>query len=944
VTGHDMPDDEPSADPPPDDPWAFPPPPAGWGQAHDGPPAALPPWAAPPAQPQAENVEAPYDPGETRFDESDPWRIPPQPRWDPAHEPPPSQQTVTGVPAPESARGGPAPTYRTPEPPDQAFPPPAEPPATVFDLPPSATSPRSTPRPPVGSQQDARAPGASANVRFDEPWRRESPVGRRRAVRPRTLLAAVAGIAVVALIVGGVFLLRAESPKRTPPAGPPAQLAGRLFAADPGATTDGRDQSLTGIATNGSTVVAIGGENDGVSFRPEFLVSADAGRSFRLAAVRTLSGDEPPYGDAPKQIVAGNGAWVALGTRPNGTTVWTSRDGRGWVRQPDAAGTAFGGNDRVGRVVALGSGFLAVGSTSAKGDFTDPTPVVWRSADGRRWDRLTGGQLNFPSAGGTLTLVGAAARGETVVAHGVGRGPKPHPKPIDGLWRSNDGGRTWEAVTVPSPGGAGGYGIAATPAGLFIAREAEDKSGRYAAVYASVDSSTWTAAGQIRLPGYRRLLRFNGSSSGLAALAGTGRDATLVHSTDGRSWQSAGNVSLSSERILADVAQTPGQTVLVGRDNTGTDADPMMVVRDGQGQDVRAPLGSAGAVQPDQAVEAVGTANRLIVAVGSSNGDPAVWHSADGRSWQRAQTTTRAGMQRLTSVTGGLAGWLAVGQDGTAPRHPLVLTSRDGSSWQRTDGAAVFRAKGDSALTTYAAAMGPAGYVVVGEDGFSAASWFSPDLKSWERGTAPDRKALKGTDTTGRWMHDVAGGPSGYVAVGGLNDPTAHGAKPSRPAVWTSADGRRWTLRQLPLPGGSVGAWFDHVSAKGSVVVASGTASVPSGSRAFAFLSVDGGRSWQQVSLPTGDDTSAAVDTSSSTPKGFVIAGTTGQPGSADVVMWTSADGRTWTASRPRGTGLSGRGDQKLTGLTAVGTDLLGVGVTADHTGRQPTLWHRPPA
>ena len=721
-----------------------------------------------------------------------------------------------------------------------------------------------------------------------------------------------------------------------------SQLAGRIFATDPGATTDGREQSLTGIAANGPTVVAIGGEGDGVSFRPEFLVSTDGGRSFRLAAVRTLSGEDPPYGDAPRQIVAGKGAWVALGSRSDGTTVWTSRDGRSWVRQPDAAGTAFGRDDRIGRVVALTSGFIAVGSTSAKGDFSDPTPVVWRSADGRRWDRVTGGQLNLPSAGGALSLVGAAAHGDTVIVHGLGRGPGPHPKPVDALWRSTDGGRTWEVVAVPKPDGAGGYGIAATSAGLFVAREAQDKSGHYAAVYASADSRTWTQAGQIRLPGYKRLLRFNGSPSGLAALAGTGRDSTLVHSADGRSWQSAGSVPLSSDRILADVTQTPAQTVLVGRDNTGTDADPMMIVRDGQGQDVPTSLASAGAVQPDQAVQAVGTADRRVVAVGSANGDPAVWSSADGRSGQRARTITRDGTQRLTSVTTGSAGWLAVGYDGTAPRHPLVLTSQDTSSWQAADGANVFKPKGHAALTTYSATMGPAGYVIVGEDGFSAAAWFSSDLKSWEKGTAPDQKALEGTDKTGRWMRDVTGGRFGYVAVGGLNDPTAHSGKPSRPAVWTSIDGRRWKLQQLPLPGGSIGAWFDHVAANGPTVVATGTATGPSGTRAFAFSSADGGGSWQQVSLPGGDGTHAAVDAAASTPAGFVIAGTTGNPGSADVVVWSSADGRTWTSARPRGTGLSGRGDQSLTGLTAVGTDLLGVGVSAGNTGRQPTLWRRP--
>lgn len=984
VAGQKTPDEDPNDDPPPDDPWSVPPPPPVWGPGPAGPP--IPPgpgWAVPPQPPPYEDgPQAPAvtgreaEPPETReraasassagpspadtvpapgfpADESpaeafpadwsaarfpadgsaDPWRIPPQPVWDPeAEAAPPPYDTGNGAP-PGAPPAGP-PTVSPSR--DPAYGPGrAEPPATALDLPPSGVVPRSTPRPPT------RGPGPGRpGMGFDEPWRREA--APRRTVSMRPVLLGVAGVVVACLVAGGVFVLTRGGGHHAP-AGPAAQLAARLFAADPAATADGRDQQLSSVAAVGSTVVAAGGDGDGVSVRPEFVVSTDGGRSFRLADVRTLSGDEPPAGDVPRQIAAANGAWVALGAGPDGTVVWTSRDGRTWTRQPDAAGAAFGRSDRIARVTGVDSGFVAVGATSAKGDFSDPTPVVWRSSDGRRWDRLTGGQLSIPGAGGKLSLVGAAAGGATVIAHGVGSTAGKHPKPVDGLWRSRDGGATWEQVTVPSPAGAGGYGIAATPSGFFIAREAKDKSGRFAAVYASPDAARWTPAGELRVPGYQRLLRFTGSAQGLAAVALTGRRAALEHSPDGRSWQSAGDVPTSSGRTLADVAQGPGLTILVGRDDTGSDADAMVVVRDAQGQDVTSAAASVAALaRPDKSVEAVAAAAGRLVAAGSANGDAAVWTSADGRTWRRSPAVTRDGRQRLTSVAAGNAGWLAVGFDGTAPRRPLVLTSRDGGTWQAADGASVFQPSGGAALTTRAVAMGPAGYVIVGEDGYSAVTWFSADLRSWQRGTSSEKKTLGGTAIAGRWMRDVAAGPFGYVAVGGLNDPVVRGDRHGRPAVWTSADGRRWTLQQLPLPAGAVEAWFDHVAAKGSVLVATGTAATPSGTRAFAFVSADGGRSWQPAPLAAGGPANTAVTAMAATPHGFVVAGTSGRVGSSDVMLWSSVDGRAWTLARPEGTGLSGKGAQQLNGLTAIGADLLAVGVTSDHTGDQPTLWRRP--
>jgi hypothetical protein len=231
--------------------------------------------------------------------------------------------------------------------------------------------------------------------------------------------------------------------------------------------------------------------------------------------------------------------------------------------------------------------------------------------------------------------------------------------------------------------------------------------------------------------------------------------------------------------------------------------------------------------------------------------------------------------------------------------------------------------------------------VVVGESGHSAGTWYSPDLKTWKPGGGKD---LSGTSTANRWMRGVVAGPSGYVAVGGFSDPSVKNGPRGRPAIWTSPDGATWTMKPLTPPTGVEEGWFDKVAAKGGVLVASGTATTGSGQSAFAYTSSDGGGTWQEVQLPSAGQAGAETSLTAltATPKGFVLAGTTGASGRSDVVLWTSADGRSWTARTPHGTGLAGRGDQWLTGMTALGGDLLAVGVTADHRGEQPTLWQRP--
>ncbi|MBO2454338.1 hypothetical protein J4573_45135 [Actinomadura barringtoniae] len=795
-------------------------------------------------------------------------------------------------------------------------------------------------------------PGTPPPV-IDEPWRTTGKGKKNKTKRSgpkvgkKAVLGTVGGLAAAALVAGGGYFLLSGGDDDSDGGGG-ATLAGKTFAADPAAKGDGRDQQLTSAASVGSTVVAVGGESGLESARGIFLTSTDGGRTYKPAAVKSQDGSEADTAEVPQYVAGGQHGWVAIGSRAGGGAVWTSQDGREWVRQPDSAATAFGPGNRVTKLITTGSGFLAIGENSKKGDFSDSQPAAWLSSDGQRWDALIGSELSLPALKGKVSLVDAAAAGNLILVESSNT-PDPKKKPdqtFRRVWRSDDGGRSWAPAKVPAPKGTRGLAIGGGKAGLLVIREVKDKSKTYGQAYTSTDGKSWAQGGKLDASGYRQALQIMADDNGYAAVVVRGRDVLVSRTQDGRTWTDAGSLGLQPGRNILSGTLAGDLSILVGQDG-GADSDPMLSAWDSHGTAV--PLDAAkipGVVRPDHAVTSVAAQNGRAVAAGSSNGDAALWTSQDGSKWTRGTGSgtalSRPGTQRLLSVTGGKSGWTAVGYDNATPRRPVVLTSADGASWQAADAGAEFKPAKDAPLTTFATASGPAGYVIVGDDGLSATTWFSADLKSWERGKGVGSNALAALPNSNRWMRSVAGGSFGYAAVGGIRDPKASGAG-GRPAVWTSSDGKSWTLQQPTLPQKFTEGSLDHIAAKGNVLVATGSGTGGSGSAPFAYASSDGGKTWREVTLPAPSGAAGlAVTSLTGTTKGFAATGTTGKPGSENVISWTSADGTSWAVDAPDGDGLSGPGDQRVNGQAALGDNLVGVGETTDQQDEQPTLWTRP--
>ena len=158
-----------------------------------------------------------------------------------------------------------------------------------------------------------------------------------------------------------------------------------------------------------------------------------------------------------------------------------------------------------------------------------------------------------------------------------------------------------------------------------------------------------------------------------------------------------------------------------------------------------------------------------------------------GNSWQDAGTSFPRGETTLIlfeALTSGGPGFVAVGKEDVFPMQSAVVppvgarvaTSADGSTWTLNDPQAPEFVAG----WMHDVAAGPAGIVAVGETALAPTVWYSADGGSWTR--LPD--AISPSSAS---IRSVATGPGGFVAVGDDGDTAL---------AWVSSDGRSW--RQSP--------------------------------------------------------------------------------------------------------------------------------------------------
>jgi hypothetical protein len=781
---------------------------------------------------------------------------------------------------------------------------------------------------------------------------------RGLVLRVAVLILAMIVIGVFAVVITGANSGRSGPvPDPTTLGFPPATLAGREFPA----TDSGRgiSQTLGRVTSDGTEIVAVGSQAGARIARAQFFVSLDDGRSWAMGSVRTPGGGPPPPGHPARFVAGGRGAWVALGPG----SIWTSTGGRTWTLS-STTGLPLRPGDQIDVLKRTAVGFIAAGVNVPGGDQARASPVVFLSADGIRWERLGPGQLRLAAGAGRALDIRYAAvyRNRILIAGDVaepaGQPGRAGTVRTSAAWLSSDGGLTWVLAvppTVPPTGARAGAsagrgapaeisGEAVTADGFILVRQVTAGTRPAVDVYRSPNGTAWTFAATLGTRAGFTAGMANGGPDGAVIAGQAGRVLTAFVSADGASWRQTTAFASSAAESVSGVATATGLTV-VAAGTTSDDPDsrqPLITVLAAQGAADHVDIAAIpGAADPQLAVTDVAVGNGRLVAVGSANGYPAAWTSADGgSSWTRATGQTQAvlerpGIQQLTGVTYGAAGWLAVGGvTAVAAQHPVVVGSADGSSWQAVDGEAAFAGSG---LFAEQAAAGPGGYVIVGyrivADRTIAAAWWSAGLTGWRRATEVTPGAT-GRPGAGAQMLAVTASPRGYVAVGSAGQ---------QPSAWTSPDGQDWTQVSLPLPVGAAQAVLRNVASNGRTLAAVGTAVTTAGRQLpFAASSSDGGATWIE-SVPPVPAGQASVTALAAAGRGYIATGTFGRtPGHQDVVVWTSPNGSAWTPVTPAGPGLTGAGIQAITGLAASVGTLTGVGFTASPAGEQPVFWQTP--
>jgi hypothetical protein len=657
-------------------------------------------------------------------------------------------------------------------------------------------------------------------------------------------------------------------------------------------------QRIDRIVASGNTMVTTGSQKTGDAVRQQFLVSTDAGRTWRLASVQLPSGGQPPLGYKAARIAGGQRGWMAFGDN----AIWTSRDGQSWTLAGTRGITPRQSSDTINVVTNTPNGFLAAGyETTSAGN----QAVTWTSRDGVTWQRLTAAQLGLQEPGGTPQGIDfAVTHGTATVITDRGAG----------VWLSTDSGARWTPVTVPVDHGAQNAisGVSFDGAGLILARPGRTASGASDGVaYFSADGRTWQYAGTIAAAGGWSPDVVKGSDYGFV-VAGHTKDQYVAYTSTGTGarWLPTGPLGSTSSGPGFTPVVGPGGTVIAAgsTNSTRTNQQGLLIRAGTTGNPEPVSLSSIqGGLIPEEAVNSVAVAGNEQVAVGSADGYPAVWRRVSDGPWtlvsSLGQVSAGTDLAGLSAVTHGPNGWLAVGPG------PLVLTSADGTKWQPAD-AITHDLAGVSAVQ---AASGPHGYVITGtvaETGgaFSRDVWWSQDLVTWTK--ARDVNETGGSNR----VLAVAAGPAGFVSAG---------SHENLPVVWISSGGRTWTPVSTPLPAGATAGVIQQVAVNGSHAVALGQQTTAHGVQPLAERSADGGRTWQPVPF-TAPGPGVSFTALTASGGGFTAAAQFGSSGGTTAAaVWTSANGTSWTRSPV--SGLTGDGSHAITALAASGTAVTGI-------------------
>ena len=329
-------------------------------------------------------------------------------------------------------------------------------------------------------------------------------------------------------------------------------------------------------------------------------------------------------------VVGGQPSGTPAPSAPAGPTsyaVWERFD------MADPAPDVYGGARPLG-VAPFGDGYVAVGTLSGccAGEPSENTGVIWTSTDGRDWQLVdTGATFEHASLDQVLTL-----RSQLLVAG-------THAEPVDGglatqvgaTWVSSDG-VSWRRADGPAPSM-----VTVTPDGLFGADLGENG----VSYFASTDGLAWTPLGTwedmdglTAVVGTPERLLVVGRAPGEPLEDGSPTFDVLVRtSADRTNW--TGGAAIRNAHVTSAVAW-PGGFAAVGS-RYSQQADGAMI---GEASVWTSPDGlsweerGGGIGHPSEtSMEVFAIDESLVITVECCGGDlvlrPPAWVSEDGLEW-----------------------------------------------------------------------------------------------------------------------------------------------------------------------------------------------------------------------------------------------------------------------------------------------------------------------
>jgi serine/threonine protein kinase len=453
---------------------------------------------------------------------------------------------------------------------------------------------------------------------------------------------------------------------------------------------------------------------------------------------------------------------------------------------------------------------------------------------------------------------------------------------------STDAGRNWRLAPVQLPGGG------QPPLGYAAVRIAGGPRGWMAfgdnSIWTSQDGQTWTLAGTRGITPRQSSDAINvvtNTPGGFLAAGyqttSAGNLAVIWTSRDGLTWQRLTAAQLGLQEPGGapqgiDFATSHGNaTVITNRGagvwlstDSGAHWTPLTVPVDHGAQNAISGVSFDGAglilVRPG------------LTASGAQDG--VAYFSPDGRTWQYAGTIAATGGWSPDVVKGSDYGFVVSGR--TRDQYVAYTSTGNGTRWLPT-GSLGSTASGPS-LTP---AVGPGGTVIAA--GKTNATRTSQQGLLIKADTAGNRESVPLGSIPGGLIPEEA---VESIAVAG-NEQVAVGSADGYPAVWRRVSDGAWSLVSS----------LDQVSAGPDLAGLSAVTHGPHGWLAvgpgpLVLTSADGTK-WQPASTIAHDLAGVSAVQAASGPRGYVITGTVAEPGGAySRDVWWSPDLVTWTKAR----------------------------------------------